>query len=141
MRALLLWEGWRGVCLGFAAWILGSAIFVDALESPRLRLRHRSRTLVGWLQIYTLYALALGDLDGMLSWTQQPTGLYQVFSAIATLFNTLLPWSVGGTGLGYLVGPSLFFGAICTALHFGIVARARPIDLRSRFGALASAST
>ncbi|HEV8194257.1 MAG TPA: hypothetical protein VGP82_22635 [Ktedonobacterales bacterium] len=54
MRALLPWEGWRGVCLGFAAWVLGSAIVVDALESPRLRLNYHGRTLVGWLQLYTL---------------------------------------------------------------------------------------
>lgn len=126
LRALLLWEGWRGVCIGFVVWILGSAIFVDALESPRLRLSYRSRTFVGWLQLYTLYALAMGDLDGMLSWTHQPTGLYQLFSAVATSFNHWLPWSVGGAGLGYLVGPSLCFGAMCTAIHISVVRLAQP---------------
>ncbi len=132
MRALLLWEGWRGVCLGFAAWILGGALFVDALESPRLRLRARGGTLVGWLQLYILYALAMGDLDGLLSWTHQPAALYQLFSSVATQCNHWLPWTIGGSGLGYLVGPSLFFGALCTGVHIAVTALAHPTAGASR---------
>lgn len=133
MRAFLLWQGWRGVCIGFVAWILGGVLFVDALEAPRLRLNYRGRTLVGWLQIYTLYALAMGDLDGLLSWTQLPTGLSRLFSAVAEMSNHWLPWSIGGAGLGYLVGPSLFFGALCTVTHIGVKALARSAALRARF--------
>lgn len=132
MRAFLLWQGWRGACIGFFAWILGSALCVDALEASRLRLGSRGGALVGWLQIYILYALAMGDLDGLLSWTRHPDGLFDLFSTVATLSNQVLPWSIGGAGIGYLVGPSLFFSAICAVAHVGVVAMARAVDLRSR---------
>ncbi|HEV8194258.1 MAG TPA: hypothetical protein VGP82_22640 [Ktedonobacterales bacterium] len=75
----------------------------------------------------------MGDLDGLLSWTHLPTGLHLLFSAVAALFNQWLPWSIGGSGLGYLIGPSLFFGALCTVAPVSIMAMMQPFTAAPRF--------
>lgn len=129
MRAFLVWGGWIGQCVGSAVWIVGWTLVLDGLESLRLRLAGRWAALVGWLRLWTAYALALGHLNGFASWGAVPG------ADVATRgFFVFLDWLwAREPGLfaispfGYPLYAGLFFGGLCALLHAATAAALRRV--------------
>jgi hypothetical protein len=99
IRVFMEWGGWWGQCIATAAWIVGWSLFVDGLGSLGRRLPGRWGTLASYGPLLTLYALALGHLDGLLSWTDSPA------------------WLVVVSPFGMPLYTGLFLGGICALLH------------------------
>jgi hypothetical protein len=121
MRAFLVWGGWWGQCIGSALWILAWTLVLDGLELLRRRSHPRWATLVGWIRLWTVYALAIGHLNGLVSWTSSPgvvatlfRGFYHAWSAKAGWLSALSPF-------GYPLYSGLFFGGLCAVVHWAIV--------------------
>jgi hypothetical protein len=117
VAVFLRWLGWRGLCLAFPLWILGWTLFLDALESWRQRLSLRRAHWIGQLQLFTVYALAMGHLDGLSSWTHVPALFYHASNAVVSLLLQHGPWPLDVFPLGYVLYPSLVFGAACVLAH------------------------
>jgi len=118
MRAFLQWGGWWGQCLGSMLWILAWTLVFDGLESLRRHLHSRWMAVVDCIRLWTVYALAVGHLDGFVSWSNWP-------GTVAMLFRTFHhAWSVNAgwlTTLSPFGGPlysGLCFGGLCTLVHW-----------------------
>lgn len=130
LRVFLAWAGWRGLCAALVIWIFGWTLALDGMEMLRVHLAGRAPRLVSLAQLYTLYALALGHLDGLTSWTHDPAIVYHASSHLLTALHQYLPWTMSIFPLAYVLYPCLFFGAVFTLAHEGIVVSAR--DWRGR---------
>ena len=115
------WGGWWGQCVATAAWIIGWSLFVDGLGLLGRRLTGRWGTLVSHGPLLTLYALALGHLDGLLSWTDSPACLADLFLAFERFLRGKAAWLTAFSPFGTPLYTGLFFGGICTVLHCGVV--------------------
>lgn len=125
VRAFLMWAGWRGLCAALIIWILGWTMALDMLESLRLRATGLLGELLSLAQLYTLYALALGHLDGLTSWTHDPAIVYHASSGLLDALQRYVPWTMTVFPLAYVLYPCLFFGAVCTLAHASIAVSAR----------------
>ncbi len=120
MRAFLFWGSWWGLCLGSALWIVAWTLVFDWLEA--LRECHPGRaTRIGWLQLWIGYALALGHLNGFVSWTQTPSSIARLFRQFYTLWSGYAGWLGALSPFGYPLYSGLCFGAIATIIHVVIV--------------------
>jgi hypothetical protein len=125
VRAFLVWGGWKGLCAALVIWILGWTAALDGMEEVRLRVGGSLARIASLAQIYTLYALALGHLDGLTSWTHDPAFVSDVSSGLLNGLRQYAPWTMTVFPLAYVLYPCLFFGAVFTLAHVGIAGSAR----------------
>lgn len=131
-RAFLYWAGWLGLTIGAVLYALFWAAFVIGLEALRQRLGGARASILGGMQLLTLYALATGHMAGFLSWTP-------AFGPVWPLIDFLsvhAQWFFTTSPLGYDLYIGLALGSICTALHLSIAAilRRRRAGSRSTLG-------
>lgn len=124
-RAFLMSAGWRGLCAAFFLWVLGWALVVDGIEELRIHLPELiSASLISKLlratQLYTVYAVAAGHLDGFASWTHAPAMVYIASTGLLVMLQQHAAWSMPVYPLAYLLYPSLVFGAVLTVCHYGV---------------------
>jgi hypothetical protein len=117
MRAFLLLAGWLGQCLGSGLWILVWAFALDGMETLRTRLSRRGAATISVLRLWAVYALALGHLNGLVSWTQSPRMVAATFAWFYTAWRTHAAWLSALSPLGYPLYSGLFFGGLCTLAH------------------------
>ncbi len=120
IRAFMEWGGWWGQCIATAVWIAGWSLFVVGLGGLARRLPGRWGTLASTGPLLTLYALALGHLDGLLSWTGSPAWLAGLFAAFERFLGEKAAWLVAASPFGMPLYTGLFFGGLCTVLHLGV---------------------
>ncbi len=120
IRAFMEWGGWWGQCVATALWIIGWSLFVDGLGTLGRRLPGRWGTLVSHGPLLTLYALAVGHLDGLLSWTGSPAWLADLFLAFERFLREKATWLVAVSPFGMPLYSGLVFGGMCALLHEGI---------------------
>lgn len=117
MRTFLLWAGWQGQCLGSALWILAWAIVLDTIEALREHSSpSRARALCG-LRLWLVYALALGHLNGLISWVAPTSALGMLFRQFYRWWSREAGWLAQLSPLGYPLYSGLCFGAICALAH------------------------
>jgi len=121
IRVFMEWGGWWGQCVATAAWIIGWSLLVDGLGLLGRRLTGPWGTLVSYVPLLTLYALALGHLDGLLSWTGSPAWLAGLFLAFERFLREEVAWLVAFSPFGTPLYTGLFFGGMCALLHSGMV--------------------
>jgi hypothetical protein len=124
VRAFLVWAGWRGLCLAFATWVLGWTLYLDILETLRERLLGRAASALRLVQLYTLYALALGHLDGLSAWTHSPVVIYDASWGLLAALRLHAAWSMPSFPLAYLLYPALTYALACTLLHAALASMA-----------------
>jgi hypothetical protein len=117
IRVFMEWGGWWGQCVATAAWIVGWSLFVVGLGTLGRRLPGRWGTLVSYGPLLTLYALALGHLDGLLSWTDSPAWLAGLFLAFERFLREKAAWLAAVSPFGMPLYTGLFLGGICAVLH------------------------
>jgi hypothetical protein len=117
--------GWRGLCLALMIWILGWTLVLDGLETVRLRLPPRLAPLPRAAQLFLLYALAMGHLDGFSSWTHVPAAFYAASNDLLAVLRQHAAWTMPSYALAYVLYPALVFGALCAAAHALLTARGR----------------
>lgn len=121
VRPFLEWGGWWGQCLATAAWIIGWSLFVDGLESLRRRLTGHWAALLNWGRLLTVYALAVGHLDGFLSWTHSPVWLADLFSVVERFLQEKAAWLEPISPFGWPLYIGLLLGGLCALVHLGAV--------------------
>jgi hypothetical protein len=121
----LTWAGWRGLCLALLLWILGWTLVLDGLETLRLRLPPHLAPLVRTAQLFLLYALAMGHLDGFSAWTHVPAAFYAASNGLLALLRQHAAWTMPSYALAYVLYPALIFGALCAAAHALLITRGR----------------
>jgi hypothetical protein len=121
MRAFLLWAGWWGQCLGSALWILAWALALDGMETLRARISPRGAGLLGALRLWVVYALALGHLNGLVSWTRSPRAIAAIFAWFYAAWRERAAWLGMLSPLGYPLYSGLFFGGLCALAHMLII--------------------
>lgn len=120
IRAFLEWGGWWGQCVGTAVWVVSWSLFVDGLESLRRRVDGRWGTLLSWGRLLTVYVLAVGHLDGFVSWTDSPSRLVDLFSGFDRFLWQKAAWLRDFSPFGWPLYTGLFFGGLCALLHCGL---------------------
>ncbi len=125
LRFFLTWDGWPGLCLALALWMLGWALALDGLETLRLRLSPRAALLPRAGQLYILYALAVGHLDGFAAWTHVPLAFYLASNDLLAVLRSYAAWTMPSFAVAYVLYPSLVYGALCALLHLLITTRGR----------------
>ncbi len=125
IAAFLRWAGWRGLCLAFALWISGWTLALDGLETLQRRLPGRCGAWVRTAQLYMLYAVALGHLDGLTSWTHAPAAVYRASWGLLAELREHAAWSMPIFPLAYLLYPALTYAVLFTLVHGGIAGGAR----------------
>ncbi|HNP73524.1 MAG TPA: hypothetical protein PKK15_20595 [Kouleothrix sp.] len=116
MRALLLRAGWLGQCLGSALWVLAWALVLSWLEAWRERRPARAAQL-GWLQLWLAYALALGHLNGFVSWAAPRGAIGGAFSAFYRAWSGAAGWLEPISPFGYPLYSGLCFGGVAALAH------------------------
>ncbi len=122
IRAFMEWGGWWGQCIATAVWIVGWSLLVDGLGWLGRRLPGRWGTLVSYSPLLTFYALAIGHLDGLVSWTGSPAWLADLFGTFERFLREKATWLVASSPFGMPLYTGLFFGGLCALLHSGIAA-------------------
>jgi hypothetical protein len=123
LHASLARAGWPGLCLELVLWILVWALFIDGLEALRLRISRlatATATVLRCARFFTICALAMGDLDGLTSWTHTPAFVYRASSGLLAVVYRYAPRAIADFPLAYVLYPALVFGAVCTVAHIGI---------------------
>lgn len=116
MRAMLLWGGWLGQCLGSALWLMAWALVFGQLEAWRTRAVGRA-AIAGWLQLWLAYALAFGHLNGFVSWAAPHGALGRLFVAFYRLWSRAAGWAEPLSPFGYPLYSGLCFGAAAALGH------------------------
>lgn len=129
IRLFLTWAGWKGLCLYLMLWIVGWALALDALESLRSQGGRRRAVIFGFAQLFLLYALAMGNLDGYSSWTEHPSFFYHASADLVLALWQHIPAAHAMVQLTYVMYPPLMFAMVCTLAHGGVVALGRRTQL------------
>lgn len=129
VRAFLAWHGWQGLCAAFVVWVLGWALVIDGLETLRARLPERLGPLAASGELYILYAVALGHLDGLVSWTHAPAVVYRASAGLLAAVARDAPRVVSAFPLAYVLYPALVYGALFAAAHALIAVTGRHLAL------------
>jgi hypothetical protein len=121
MRAFLIWCGWWGQCLGSVLWIFAWVLVLDGLESWRSRASKRTAERISWLRLWIVYALALGHLNGFVSWVDRSGPVATLFSLFYRFWSRNIGWIGPLSPFGYPLYSGLFFGGACALAHAIIV--------------------
>lgn len=140
VRAFLAAAGWRGLCAAFVVWILGWTLVIDGLETLRARLPERLGPVAASGQLYILYAVALGHLDGLTSWTHAPLVVYRASAGLLAALARDAPRAVSAFPLAYVLYPAVVYGALFAAAHALIAVTGRHLALPAVARGIARAS-
>jgi len=121
MRVFLLWGGWWGQCLGSALWILAWTLVLDRMESWRAGGSIRTACLASGLRLWVVYGLAIGHLNGFVSWLAPSNDVARIFAAFRRLWVTQAAWLAAISPFGYPLYSGLCFGSVCALAHVLIV--------------------
>jgi len=117
MRAFLVWGGWRGQCLGSVLWIFAWVLVLDGMESWRDRTSKRTAACISWLRLWIVYALALGHLNGFVSWTDRAEPVAALFGLFYRFWSRNVGWLGPLSPFGYPLYSGLCFGGVCALAH------------------------
>jgi hypothetical protein len=102
-------------------WIFAWTLVFDAIETYRERMPKHRPVGAHWLRLWIAYALAIGHLNGFVSWLDSKGGLAFLFLAFHRWWSSAAGWLNPLSPFGYPLYSGICFGGICTLIHLAIV--------------------